>query len=83
MHGWSETGFFSEKTRYSPQKRQKTKVVKVFMRLGLFDSEVGEVWEILSLFSNVLFWKMQYLCINGNLASFAIINYDANLNKLV
>ena len=26
---------------------------------------------------------MQYLSINGNLASFAIINYDANLNKLV
>ena len=26
---------------------------------------------------------MQYLCINGNLVSFAIINYDANLNKLV
>jgi hypothetical protein len=26
---------------------------------------------------------MQYLSIKGNLASFAIINYDANLNKLV
>ena len=26
---------------------------------------------------------MQYLSINGNLANFAIINYDANLNKLV
>ncbi len=26
---------------------------------------------------------MQYLSIDGNLASFAIINYDANLNKLV
>jgi hypothetical protein len=24
---------------------------------------------------------MQYLSIKGNLASFAIINYDANLNK--
>ena len=74
MHGWSETGFFSEKTRYSPQKRQKTKVVKVFMRPGLFDSQVGELREILSLFSNVLFWKMQYLSIKENLASFAIIN---------
>jgi len=77
MHGWSETGFFSQKTRYSPLKRQKTKkVVKVLMRRGLFDSEVGEFREILSLFSNVLFGKMQYFSINGNLASFAIINYD-------
>ncbi|WP_333441641.1 hypothetical protein [Microcoleus sp. herbarium2] len=26
---------------------------------------------------------MQYLSINGKLASFAIINYEENLNKLV
>jgi len=54
----------------------KTKVVKVLMRPRLLDSEVGDLREILSLFSNILFWKMQYLSINGNLASFAIINYD-------